>query len=39
MLNQATDWARSGQLALRGVSVDNGKPSAIPEKHSPEKKN
>ena len=39
MLNQATDWARSGQLALRGVSVENGKPSAIPEKHSPEKKN
>lgn len=39
MLNQATDWARSGQLALRGVSVENGVPPAIPEKHMPNKKN
>jgi len=39
MLNQATDWARSGQLALRGVSVENGVPPAIPEKHMPNKEN
>ncbi|WP_233188212.1 ammonia-forming cytochrome c nitrite reductase subunit c552 [Actinomyces qiguomingii] len=24
ILNQATDWARSGQLVLRGVDVENG---------------
>ena len=35
ILNQATDWARSGQLALRGVEVDNGVAPAIPEQHLP----
>ena len=35
ILNQATDWARSGQLALRGVEVDNGVPPAVPEQHLP----
>ncbi|MBW3067964.1 ammonia-forming cytochrome c nitrite reductase subunit c552 [Actinomyces sp. 432] len=36
ILNQATDWARSGQLALRGVEVDNGIGPAIPEQHLPD---
>ena len=35
ILNQATDWARSGQLALRGVEVDNGVAPAVPEQHLP----
>ena len=35
ILNQATDWARSGQLALRGVEVQNGVAPAIPEQHLP----
>ncbi|CAM2920259.1 ammonia-forming cytochrome c nitrite reductase subunit c552 [Actinomyces slackii] len=29
ILNQATDWARSGQLALRGVTVTNGEGPAV----------
>ena len=35
ILNQATDWARSGQLALRGVEVDNGVAPAVSEQHLP----
>ncbi|AYD90593.1 ammonia-forming cytochrome c nitrite reductase subunit c552 [Actinomyces lilanjuaniae] len=35
ILNQATDWARSGQLVLRGIEVDNGVGPAIPEQHMP----
>ena len=35
ILNQATDWARSGQLALRGVEVSNGVGPAVPEQHMP----
>ncbi|MDU0348495.1 ammonia-forming cytochrome c nitrite reductase subunit c552 [Actinomyces sp. MRS3W] len=36
ILNQATDWARSGQLVLRGVDVENGVGPAIPEQHLPD---
>ena len=35
ILNQATDWARSGQLALRGVEVSNDVGPAVPEQHMP----
>jgi len=35
ILNQATDWARSGQLVLRGVEVDNGVAPAVQEQHLP----
>ncbi len=35
LINQATDYARSGQLALRGVSVENGTGPAVLESHSP----
>ena len=35
ILNQATDWARSGQLSLRGVEVTNGEGPAVPEEHLP----
>lgn len=39
ILNQATDWARSGQLALRGVVVENSKPPAQAENHMPVQEN
>ena len=39
ILNQSTDWARSGQLALRGVEVENGIGPAIPEQHMPDSGN
>lgn len=39
ILNQATDWARSGQLVLRGVPVENSLPPAIPEQHLPDEEN
>ncbi|EPH03454.1 hypothetical protein HMPREF1531_01515 [Propionibacterium sp. oral taxon 192 str. F0372] len=35
ILNQATDWARSGQLVLRGVDVQNGVQPAMAEQHMP----
>ncbi len=37
LINQATDYARSGQLALRGVTVENGNGPAVLEEHSPAK--
>lgn len=39
MLNQATDWARSGQLVLRGVEVENNIGPAVVEQHMPSQEN
>ncbi|RRD05167.1 ammonia-forming cytochrome c nitrite reductase subunit c552 [Arachnia propionica] len=39
MLNQATDWARSGQLVLRGVEVENNIGPAVVEEHMPSQEN
>lgn len=35
ILNQATDWARSGQLVLRGIEVENGNGPVTQEQHLP----
>ncbi|QQM67578.1 ammonia-forming cytochrome c nitrite reductase subunit c552 [Actinomyces weissii] len=37
LLNQATDWARSGQLALRGVETQHGNGPVVQEQHMPAK--